>query len=244
MKITSCLVVAEVLGDREARETDAGAGARRLVHLTDHEGRLRDDGVAVLELRLLHLEVEVVALARPLADAREHRHAAVLLRDVVDELEDDDGLPDAGAAEEADLATALIRGEQVDDLHAGLEHLHLRRLLGERRRRAVDRVGLRRRDRTLLVDGLPDDVHDAAEHRFAYRHLDAVAGVGDVHAADEPFADVHRDGADGILAEVLGDLQDEVPGLGVDGRVRHREGVEDGRKLPSGNSTSTQGPMT
>jgi hypothetical protein len=43
---------------------------------------------------------------------------------------------------------------------------------------------------------------------------------------------------------VLGDLQDEVPGLGVDGRVRHREGVEDGRKLPSGNSTSTQGPMT
>jgi hypothetical protein len=83
-------------------------GRRRLVHLPVDEGGAGDDGVAVRELRLLHLEVEVVALARPLADAAEHRHAAVLLRDVVDELHDDDGLADAGAAEQADLAAALV----------------------------------------------------------------------------------------------------------------------------------------
>ena len=38
---------------------------------------------------------------------------------------DDDGLADAGAAEQADLAALQIRLEQVDDLDAGLEHLQL-----------------------------------------------------------------------------------------------------------------------
>jgi hypothetical protein len=53
--------------------------------------------------------VEVVALAGALADAGEHREAAVLLDgDVVDQLQDEDGLADAGAAEEADLAAAAV----------------------------------------------------------------------------------------------------------------------------------------
>src|SRR3712207_7052726 len=40
--------------------------------------------------RLRHLEPEVVPLARALAHAAERRQAAVLLREVVDELLDDD----------------------------------------------------------------------------------------------------------------------------------------------------------
>ena len=36
-----------------------------------------------------------------------------------------------------------------------------------------------------------------------------LAGVGDLLAADEAFGGVHGDGADGGLAEVLGDLEDE-----------------------------------
>jgi hypothetical protein len=63
-------LVAEVLGDREGREGDAGARARRLVHLAVDQRGLGDDGLAGLE-RLLHLEVEVVALAGALADAGE-----------------------------------------------------------------------------------------------------------------------------------------------------------------------------
>ena len=35
----------------------------------------------------------------------------------------DDGLADAGAAEQADLAAAEVGLEEVDDLDAGLEHL-------------------------------------------------------------------------------------------------------------------------
>ena len=96
----------------------------------------------VLEIdnaRLLELHPEVVALAGALADAGEHREAAVLGRDVVDQLLDDDGLAHARAAEQADLAALQERLDQVDDLDAGLEHLLAGRLLVERRRLAMDR---------------------------------------------------------------------------------------------------------
>ena len=68
------LLVAEVLGHRQPRQRDAHAGAGRLVHLPEDEHRL------VEHARLLHLEPQVVALARALADAAERRQAAVLLR--------------------------------------------------------------------------------------------------------------------------------------------------------------------
>jgi len=82
------LLVAEVLGDREAGKRDAQAGARGLVHLTIDQGDLRRAQVLLVDdAGLRHLVVQVVALARPLADAREHGHATVQLRDVVDELQ-------------------------------------------------------------------------------------------------------------------------------------------------------------
>jgi hypothetical protein len=49
----------------------------------------------------------------------------VLRRDVADQLLDEHRLADARAAEQSDLAAALIRREQVDDLDAGLEQLLL-----------------------------------------------------------------------------------------------------------------------
>ena len=110
-------LVAEVFGHRQARQRDAHARPGRLVHLPEHEHRL------VEHARLLHLEPQVVALARALADAAERRQAAVLLGEVVDELLDQHGLADAGAAEQADLAALRVGREQVDDLDARLEHL-------------------------------------------------------------------------------------------------------------------------
>ncbi len=113
--------IAEVLGDRETRETDAQTRTRRLVHLTvDQRARVRECPTS------LHLEIEIVAFARALAHAAEHRLTAVSLRDVVDQLHDDDGLADAGAAEETDLTTLHERRDQVDDLDARLEDLGLR----------------------------------------------------------------------------------------------------------------------
>ena len=97
--------VAEVLGDGQRRQRDAQARARRFRHLAVDQRRARLRRIVdVDDAAFLELEPEVVALARAFADAAEHRHAAVLHGDVVDEFLNDDGLADAGAAEQADLA--------------------------------------------------------------------------------------------------------------------------------------------
>ena len=96
---------------------DPQAHAGRLVHLAE-------DQRGVLEhARLGHLDAEVGALTRALADAGEHRHTTVVLGDPADHLGDEHGLADTGAAEQADLAAQQVGREEVDDLDAGLEHV-------------------------------------------------------------------------------------------------------------------------
>ncbi len=159
-----------------------------------------------------HLEPEVVALAGALADAGEDGDAAVLLGDVVDQLLDQHGLADAGAAEEADLAALHVRGDQVDDLEAGLEDLDGRREVAERRRIAVDRPALDvLAGRLLVVDRLADHVPDPTQGRVADGDGDRRTGVDDVDAAREAVGRVHRDRADAIVAEVLLHLRDQRP---------------------------------
>ena len=196
-------LVAEVLRHRQAGERDAQARARRLVHLAV------DEGDTVDHARLLHLQPEVVPLARPLADAGEHGHAAVLLGDVVDQLLDQHGLAEPGAAEQADLAAAHERGDQVDDLDPRLEDLRLRRQLAELRRVAVDRRALARGG-LAVVDRLAEDVPEAAERLLADRDADRRAGVDHVDAARQAVGRIHRDRADAVVPEVLLDLGDQV----------------------------------
>ena len=62
--------VAEVLGDGQAGQRDAQSRAGRLVHLPEDHRQL------VEYLRFAHLIIEIVALARALADAREDRETA------------------------------------------------------------------------------------------------------------------------------------------------------------------------
>ena len=171
-----------------------------------------------------HLVVEVVALARALADAGEHRQARVRGRDVVDELHHRDGLAHAGAAEQADLAALGERTDEVDDLDAGLEQLLRRRQLLERRRVAVDRHRLLGVDRAPLVDRAAEHVHDAAERLAADRHHDRVAGVDDLHAAAQAVGAAERDRAHDAVAQLLLDLERQ-PDL------VHLEGVVDLRHL-------------
>ena len=169
---------------------------------------------------------EVVALARALADAGEHRHAGVLLGDVVDQLLDDDRLADAGPAEDADLAALLERADQVDDLESGLEDLDLGRLLVEGRRRAVDRQGLGPVDVTLLVDRVAEHVEDPSERHVADGHRDRSAGVEHRDAAGQAVGRRHRHGADPVVAQVLLDLADERRPFALD-----LDGVVDRRQL-------------
>ena len=118
-----------------------------------------------MHARLGHLADEVVPLARALADAGEHRVAAVLGGDVADQLLDDDRLADAGAAEDAGLAAALERGDEVDDLDAGLEDCASVSIWSKPGRLAMDGQGVGLRDGALAVDRVAEHVEDAPERR-------------------------------------------------------------------------------
>ena len=213
------LHVAEVLGHGQGRQGDPEAHARRLVHLAEaraRPSRARRDSC--------HLEEEVGALTGALAHAGEHRHATVLLGDPADHLVDEHGLAHAGAAEQADLAALQVRGEEVDDLDAGLEHLPLRLEGVEAGRLAVDLpavvdlVGVELGD----VERLADHVEDVAEHAVAHRHGDAEAGVAHRGAAGQAVGRLEADGPDPAVADLLGDLGPDLDVLAVDGRWSSR----------------------
>ena len=143
----------------------------------------------------------------------------MLLGDVVDQLHDENGLADAGAAEEADLAASGVRSQEVDDLDPGGECLDLGGLVHERRSFTVDAVLFLVADRAHLVNRLADDVQDAAQGLLADRDRDLLAHVEDLLATNQTVGGVHRDGSDCVLAEVLGNFQDQVELLVVDRRV-------------------------
>ena len=182
---------------------------------------------SLLTPELDELVVEVVAFARALAHAGEHGEAAVRLGDVVDELLDQHGLADAGAAEQADLAALGVGREQVNDLDAGDEDLRFRRLLGVGGRRLMDAALLGVGDGPRLVDRLADDVDDAPERALAHGHGDRLAGVGDLLAAHQALGGVHGHRAHGVLAQVLRHLEHEALAA-----VLRLEGIEDRRQVP------------
>ena len=207
-------LVTEVLGDGQTGKTDTGAGTRGLVHLSVHKGSLGLVGVLteVVHTSLDHLVVQIVTLAGALTDTGEHGETTVVRGDVVDELHDNDGLTDTGTTEQTDLTTLSVGGEQVNNLDTRDEHLSGVTLVREQRSGSVDGEGLLLSllvDGTALVDGVANDVHDAAQSLAADGHTDGVAGVSDLLATDETLGGLHSDGTDGLLTHVGGDLKDE-----------------------------------
>ena len=93
---------------------------------------------SLLTPELDHLVIEVVALARALADAGEHRIAAVRLGDVVDQLLDDARSCRRRRRRTGRSCRPGVGRQQVDDLDAGHQDLRFRRLLDVGGRRLVD----------------------------------------------------------------------------------------------------------
>ncbi len=190
-------LVAEKLGHGQAGQSHPGPVARGLVHLAVDQGHLVED------VGLRHLMVEVVPLAGPFADAREHRITGVLYGDVTDQFHQGNRLADAGAAEQAHLATLDDGHDEVDDLDARLQNLGGGRLVLEFGRDPVDgppRLGFHR---PLLVDGLAQDVHDAAQGGGADRDLDGRAGARGNQTTPHTVGGTHGDGAHDAVAELL-----------------------------------------
>ena len=197
-------LLAEVLRHGQPGERHPEARARRLVHLAEDQHRLVDDA------GLLHLEPEVVALARALADAAEGREALVLLGDRADQLLDQNGLADAGAAEQADLAALGVGSQQVNHLDPRLQDLLGRSQILDLGRAAVNRPALPVWKLRALVDRLAEQVEDAAEGLLADRDRDRATGVDHLVAAAQSVRCVHGDRADAVVAEVLLHLADQV----------------------------------
>lgn len=208
------LHIAEVLRHGQTGQGDAQTGARGLVHLAEDERRLVDDaGVG-------HFLDEVVALTGTLTDAREDRHTVVVVGDAVDHFLDQNGLADTGTTEQTDLSTLDVRGEKVDDLDAGLEHLGLRLELVEAGRLAVDRPALGDVGVLLrVVQHLTQGVEDLALGEVADGDGDALARVGHRGLADQTVGRLHRDGTDEAVTQVLRDLEGQGLQLAVLGRV-------------------------
>ena len=154
--------------------------------------------------------IEVVAFAGTLADAGEHRQTAVLLGDVVDELQHVDGLADAGTAEQADLAALGERHQQVDDLDAGHQQVLAARLLVVGRRRTVNRQVLLVLTGPFSSCGLPSTSMMRPRVPAPTGTEIALAGARHVEPAAQAFGRAHRDGAHDAVAQLLLHLEGQV----------------------------------
>ena len=149
------------------------------------------------------------------------------LGDVVDELLDQHGLADAGTAEQTNLSSTGIGGKQVDDLNASLQDLSSGGLLNEGWRIGVDRAELDALNRTPLVNGLANDIHDTAQSTLSDRNPNGSTSVDDLLSADETLGTVHSNGSDRVLAKMSSDLEDKTTTV----EVLDFKGVQDRRQV-------------
>src|SRR5690606_38222162 len=131
----------------------------------------------------------------------EHRGTTEVPGDTGDHLLDQHRLAHTGTTEQTDLATLHVRGEQVDHLQAGLQHLGLALELVERRRLAVNGPTLQVRTVARLVQALTERVVDVPLHLFADRHRDRRAGVDDLGASHQAVLRLQRDRAHEVRSE-------------------------------------------
>merc|ERR1711936_560336 len=216
------LLVTEVLSNSQSGQSNTSTSARGLVHLSVHQGDL---GGLVLEgddTTLNHLVVQIVALPGPLADTSEHRETTMSLGNVVNQLHDKHSLADSGTAEETNLTSLTVGGEQVDDLDTGDKDFLLDGHLVEVGSLSVDGLALVGGDGAPLINRVADHVDDATKGLLADGDGDGEALILNNITPDKTLGTVHSNGPDGVLSKVLGHLEDEL-GLPAD----DGEGIED-----------------
>src|SRR5262245_23685771 len=107
----------------------------------------------------------------------------------------------------------------------------------------MDGTGLGVWDGTGLINGVADYIDDTTEGTVADGHRNWPAGVDDVLAAHEPFARIHRDGAHGGFAEMLGNFEHQSVTLIV-GLQRIEDGGEVAFELDVDNSADDLSDMS
>lgn len=125
--------------------------------------------------------------------------------DAVDHLLDEHGLADARTAEQTDFAALDVRGEQVEDLDAGLQHLGAGLQGIELGGRAVNRPAFRDMDRRGIdVQHIPRHVPDVSLGDLPHGNRDRGPRVTDLRAAAHAVGGFQGDGPDQVVTDVEG----------------------------------------
>ena len=166
----------------------------------------------------------------------------MVLRHTTDHLGDEHGLTDASATKQANLAALKIRGEQVNNLDTGLEHLGVRFKRVEGRSWTVDVPTLKIIGVTSgSIERITPGVPDVTEHLCTNRHADATTGVANRGAALEPVGGLETYRTHSAVAQMLRHLGEHRGVLAFDGD-RHLEGKVDLRQSSSGELAVDNGP--
>jgi len=64
-------------------------------------------------------------------------------------------------------------------------------------------------NRSFLVNGLSNDIHDSAETSLSNGHLNWKPGVSDFLSSDESLSGIQSNSSDVVSSQVLGDFQDK-----------------------------------
>src|SRR5699024_2638884 len=196
---------------RQRRQRHTQPGPRGLVHLAEDQGGVRKD------THLVHLQEEVRTLTGALTDTGEHGHTTEVAGDTGDHLLDQYRLAHTGTTEQTDLPTTHVRGEQVDHLDTGDQHLGLGLELVEVRGLAVDRPVLGHLQlRAGHIHGIAQRVEHVTLDPDTDRDADRGRGVPDLGTTDQPVLGGQGDGPDDVVTQVLGDLEGDGLGLAAE----------------------------
>ena len=216
------LLITEIFSHSQSSESNTSSGAGGFVHLTVDKSDLGGFILQTDDTSLNHLMIQIIALTGSFSDSGKDGVTTMSLGDVVDQFHDQDGLADSGSAEETNLTSLGVGSEQIYDLDTSDENLLFDAHVLELWSLSMDSLSLVSGNGTPLINGFTNDVDDPAKSLRSHGDHDGIASVVDNLASNQTLCTIHGNGSDGVLSQVLGNLQDE---LGL--TVLNLQGVED-----------------
>jgi hypothetical protein len=131
------------------------------------------------------------------------------LSDVVDELHNEHSLTYTGTTEETDLTTTRVGSDEIYDLDTSKQNIIRDTELGVLRRKGVDGTALSV-DRSTLIDGLTENVHDTTKSGLTNGNGNSLSAVNDLHGTRETVGRVESDATNDGLGHNRGNLKNEV----------------------------------